>query len=176
MNVHAPVLREQHEHYKAVRAKLWGSHPAAARPAIDIRPIVQFVEPLPPAEPEWMSIEIEFDHHVLLYRKLISKLLLEYSYSMPVDKRSAKEIIIEVLEMFPGVNFRDVQGPTRTLRVVRARQVAMCELAEQRPDLSMPVIGSIFGDRDHTTVLHAIRKIKAMKAAGECLYMPSETF
>jgi chromosomal replication initiator protein len=83
---------------------------------------------------------------------------------------------MEVLEMFPGVNFREVQGPARNRKVVRARQVAMFEVAKQRPDLSTPVIGSIFGDRDHTTVLHAIHKIRAMKDAGDSLYLKSENF
>jgi chromosomal replication initiator protein len=113
---------------------------------------------------------------VLAWRSLVSKLLLEYRLSMPNEKRPAKEIILEVLEMFPGVNFREVQGPARNRNVVRARQVAMYEVSKQRPDLSSPVIGSIFGDRDHTTVLHAVSKIKAMKEAGEPLHFPNEHF
>jgi hypothetical protein len=175
MNVHVTALQEQHDSWKAARERLFGTK----KVEISTKPIIRLVEalpPPPPAEPEWMSKEVHFDDHVLAWRSLIAKLLREYIISMPMDKRSAKEIIMEVLEMFPGVNFREVQGPARNRKVVRARQVAMFEVAKQRPDLSTPVIGSIFGDRDHTTVIHAIQKIRAMKEAGDSLYLKSENF
>lgn len=175
MNMHIGTLQEQHDSWKAARERLFG----AKKVEISTKPVIHIVEalpPPPPAEPEWRSGDVHFDDHVLAWRSLIAKLLREYIVSMPMDKRSAKEIIMEVLEMFPGVNFREVQGPARNRKVVRARQVAMFEVAKQRPDLSTPVIGSIFGDRDHTTVLHAIHKIRAMKDAGDSLYLKSENF
>ncbi len=173
MNMHIGALQQQHEAWKAARQRLLGGQKPIAKP-IEDKPVIIFVEPPPPPEPLWMKEDIEFDDHVLLWRSLISKLLLEYRLSMPHEKRPAKEIILEVLDMFPGVNLREVQGPSRNRKAVRARQVAMYEVAVQRPDLSSPVIGSFFGDRDHTTVLHAIQKIKAMKEAGESLLLRDE--
>lgn len=173
MNIHVGALQQQHEAWKAARQRLLGAPRLAAKPMIEIK-TVAIVGPA--QEPEWKRSDICFDDHVLAWRSLVSKLLLEYRLSMPHEKRPAKEIILEVLEMFPGVNLREIQGPSRNRKAVRARQVAMYELATQRPDLSSPVIGSIFGDRDHTTVLHAVSKIKALKEAGECLYFQNNNF
>jgi len=47
--------------------------------------------------------------------------------------------------------------------VARPRQVAMW-LAKQITTRSLPDIGRRFGGRDHTTVLHAVRRIEALKA------------
>ena len=47
--------------------------------------------------------------------------------------------------------------------IARPRQVAMA-LAKELTQLSLPEIGSNFGGRDHTTVLHAVRKIEALVA------------
>ncbi len=58
----------------------------------------------------------------------------------------------------------EIVGPTRMAEVVRPRQIAMY-LARKMTNQSLPWIGRFFGDRDHTTVLHACRKIEAMCAA-----------
>ena len=50
----------------------------------------------------------------------------------------------------------------RTRAVARPRQVAMA-LAKELTQLSLPEIGSNFGGRDHTTVLHACRQITKLR-------------
>jgi len=50
----------------------------------------------------------------------------------------------------------------RTRNVARPRQMAMA-LAKELTQLSLPDIGEAFGGRDHTTVLHACRKIAELK-------------
>jgi len=55
----------------------------------------------------------------------------------------------------------DLLGKRRTREIAFARQVAMY-LSRELTDLSLPQIGEEFGGRDHTTVLHAIRKIEAL--------------
>lgn len=57
-----------------------------------------------------------------------------------------------------GVNVNDVVSARRTLDIIRPRQVAMY-LCKELTGLSLPQIGMQFGDRDHTTILHAVRKI-----------------
>jgi hypothetical protein len=57
-----------------------------------------------------------------------------------------------------GVSVIDIDSPRRTARVVRTRQVAMY-IAKQLTPRSFPDIGRKFGMRDHTTVLHAVRKV-----------------
>jgi chromosomal replication initiator protein len=59
----------------------------------------------------------------------------------------------------------DLFSPKRTRPIVYARQVAMY-LARELTDLSLPAIAKDFGGRDHTTVLHAHRKIKAQLAVN----------
>jgi chromosomal replication initiator protein len=50
-------------------------------------------------------------------------------------------------------------GPTRAVPLVRARQLAMY-LTRELTDLSLPAIAAAFNRRDHTTVIHAIRKVE----------------
>lgn len=74
------------------------------------------------------------------------------SPAMPVSA-----IILAVAKRF-GVSPLDITGPSRALPIVLARRAAMVEVYLTRLDLSTPKIGREFGGRDHTTVLHAIRK------------------
>ena len=52
-------------------------------------------------------------------------------------------------------------GPNRSRNLVLARQIAMY-LCRELTQLSLPKIGEEFGGRDHTTVLHAVRKIEGL--------------
>ena len=52
----------------------------------------------------------------------------------------------------------DITGHSRSRAICDARHEAMCEVRRLRPDLSSPQVGKLFGNRDHTTVLHAWRK------------------
>jgi chromosomal replication initiator protein len=62
----------------------------------------------------------------------------------------------------------DLTSARRTANVVRPRQVAMY-LAKALTVRSLPEIGRRFGGRDHTTVLHAVRKIERLIAADAVL-------
>ncbi len=57
---------------------------------------------------------------------------------------------------------KDLTSPKRTRSIARPRQMAMA-LAKELTEHSLPEIGSAFGDRDHTTVLHGCRKIKELR-------------
>lgn len=76
-------------------------------------------------------------------------------------KRSVAEIVAAVLVNFPDVTWEEIKGIRRQQRLIIPRQLCMYEVARQRPDLSLPRIGKIFGGRDHTTILHAVRKLRA---------------
>ncbi|MPZ51736.1 MAG: chromosomal replication initiator protein DnaA [Acidimicrobiia bacterium] len=58
-----------------------------------------------------------------------------------------------------GFSVDDLTGPSRRQPLVLARQIAMY-LCREHTDLSLPRIGSHFGGRDHTTVIHSIEKVK----------------
>jgi Bacterial dnaA protein helix-turn-helix len=67
-----------------------------------------------------------------------------------------------------GVSRVDLLSARRTANVVRPRQVAMY-LAKTLTLRSLPEIGQKFGNRDHTTVLHAVRKIEALRKKNKQL-------
>ena len=56
----------------------------------------------------------------------------------------------------------DIDGPHRHRDIARPRQVAMY-LCRYHTHKSLPQIGRCFGDRDHTTVVHALRTISALR-------------
>jgi len=55
----------------------------------------------------------------------------------------------------------DLHSKRRNRQITRPRQIAMC-LAKELTNLSLPDIGDAFGGRDHTTVIHACRKIEEL--------------
>ena len=63
----------------------------------------------------------------------------------------------------------DLCGTSRSRVLVNARQIAMY-LCRELTDLSLPKIGQAFGGRDHTTVMHADRKIRQLMAERRSIY------
>ena len=68
-----------------------------------------------------------------------------------------------------GITLEDLCGSSRSRVLVTARQVAMY-LCRELTDLSLPKIGQLFGGRDHTTVMHADRKIRSLMAERRSIY------
>jgi chromosomal replication initiator protein len=75
-------------------------------------------------------------------------------------KTSIEDIQRKTAEFYK-LDLRDFQSAGRARRIARPRQVAMY-LARQLTMRSLPEIGKRFGGRDHTTVLHACRRIAAL--------------
>ena len=63
----------------------------------------------------------------------------------------------------------DLTGSSRSRLLVTARQMAMY-LTRELTDLSLPKIGQTFGNRDHTTVMHADKKIRKEMAERRRTY------
>ena len=76
-------------------------------------------------------------------------------------KRVKIEDIQKLVASHYSVSRADILSSRRTAVVVKPRQVAMF-LAKTLTMRSLPEIGRRFGGRDHTTVLHAVRKIEAL--------------
>jgi len=72
-------------------------------------------------------------------------------------------IIMSVTAEYFSVTVDDLKGHSRSRVLVTARQIAMY-LCRELTELSLPRIGQIFGGKDHTTVMHAVRKISALMA------------
>ncbi len=68
-----------------------------------------------------------------------------------------------------GVTVEELCGSSRSRVLVTARQIAMY-LCRELTDLSLPKIGQAFGGRDHTTVMHADRKIRQLMAERRSLF------
>lgn len=68
-----------------------------------------------------------------------------------------------------GLTIEDLCGSSRSRVLVTARQIAMY-LCRELTDLSLPKIGQAFGGRDHTTVMHANRKIRELMAERRSIY------
>ena len=80
------------------------------------------------------------------------------------DRRiTIEEIQKKVAEHF-NIRVADMHSARRARQVARPRQVAMY-LAKQLTARSLPEIGRKFGGRDHTTVMHAVKKIEELQAS-----------
>ncbi|GAB2770921.1 hypothetical protein GCM10027091_02950 [Streptomyces daliensis] len=81
---------------------------------------------------------------------------------------TATDIMAATADYF-GLTVDDLCGSSRSRVLVTARQIAMY-LCRELTDLSLPKIGGQFGGRDHTTVMHADRKIRALMAERRSIY------
>ncbi|MEV8532258.1 chromosomal replication initiator protein DnaA [Streptomyces sp. NPDC051211] len=81
---------------------------------------------------------------------------------------TAADIMAATADYF-GLTVDDLCGSSRSRVLVTARQIAMY-LCRELTDLSLPKIGAQFGGRDHTTVMHADRKIRALMAERRSIY------
>lgn len=182
MNIHTPTseLQRQHEKHLSARNRLWGGVRPAAKTAKAVK-VVDKPKPNPRAD-------VDCSYHVELYvahKKAAAtfRTACSFSASVSVEYRpyseefalsaggevrpSMRSICLEVLKDFPDITLEDLKGPRRNRMYVRPRQLAMYEIMRQRKDASYPMVGRFFGGRDHTTVLHAVKKVAAEKARNE---------
>ncbi|MDF3290944.1 chromosomal replication initiator protein DnaA [Streptomyces silvisoli] len=85
-----------------------------------------------------------------------------------VPEITGNAIMAETAAYF-GLTVEDLCGSSRSRVLVTARQIAMY-LCRELTDLSLPKIGALFGGRDHTTVMHADRKIRALMAERRSIF------
>jgi chromosomal replication initiator protein len=95
--------------------------------------------------------------------------------SKPTPARIAADDIIELVCEHFNVRLSDVLSQRRTKNLAFPRHVAMY-LAKEMTQLTLTEIGNFFGGRDHSTVLHAINKIKGMRLKDPNLRNELERF
>ena len=78
------------------------------------------------------------------------------------NRQITVENIQKTVAEFFKLKISDMHSKRRTRNVARPRQVAMA-LAKELTQMSLPEIGEAFGNRDHTTVLHACRTIASLR-------------
>jgi chromosomal replication initiator protein len=101
-----------------------------------------------------------FAHASLLRREITLELAQECLADIlrTNDRKvSIDDIQRKVAEHY-NIRLADLIGPKRARNVARPRQIAMY-LAKQMTSRSLPEIGRRFGGRDHTTIMHGVRKI-----------------
>jgi chromosomal replication initiator protein len=79
------------------------------------------------------------------------------------DKLVTIDNIIKTVAEYYKIKVSDVLSKRRTRSIARPRQMAMA-LAKELTNNSYPEIGNSFSGRDHTTVIHAVKKIKQLRA------------
>jgi len=76
--------------------------------------------------------------------------------------------LLEIAAQITGVTVDELRAPSRRRRVAWPRHFAMALLHVGRRDLSTTQIGKIFGQRDHTTVLHALQVQMLRRTYPDC--------
>ncbi|MFN8160392.1 MAG: chromosomal replication initiator protein DnaA [Solirubrobacterales bacterium] len=99
-------------------------------------------------------------HASLLARPLDSDLVAEVAPAGPAARRSDPEPILAAVAARFALNRAELIGPGRSRTEVRARGIAAYLIRQSTP-LSLPQIGRLFGGRDHSTVLNAIRRVES---------------
>ena len=158
MNI--PTPQEQFARAKGLKAKFYPTTP----PVIQSKPKPRSVE----------LIHTTYDHcrkpnAVIVKGRVYGPfpirrdfLFVSSNVTICKEKQLAREIMREIGKRFE-VSLAEMKGDRRSVRVVEARHGAMAEIYVQCPGMSLPEIGRMFGGRDHTTVLSAIKKLGVWK-------------
>jgi chromosomal replication initiator protein len=106
---------------------------------------------------------------LVAYAQLVDKAItIDLAQSMLAEalRASARRITIDEIQKVCAAHYRidaaEMRSHRRARAVARPRQVAMY-LAKKLTPRSLPEIGRVFGGRDHSTVIHAVRTIEAMR-------------
>lgn len=84
------------------------------------------------------------------------------------DRRLSIDEIQKKVAEYYNIRLADMHSSKRVRSVARPRQIAMY-LSKEMTSLSLPEIGKKFGGRDHTTVMHALKKVEELKRADASL-------
>jgi chromosomal replication initiator protein len=137
--------------------------------------------PVPPKVMEFLAHKIASNvrelegalNRVVAHSQLIGRAItLESSQEVLHDllRASDRRITIEEIQKRVAEHFNiklaEMGSARRSRQVARPRQVAMY-LAKQLTSRSLPEIGRKFGGRDHTTVMHAVKKVEELRASDQ---------
>lgn len=134
-------LARQHENYRAVRTRLWDGRPMKPKQ------IKRFVMRMP----EWMVKQGHFDAHMNDWRRFMG---------------SKSKVHIAIRASHFGLSASDITGGSRKRNIVHARHIIAYELVKFFGK-SYPEVGRLLGGLDHTSCIHAVKKIERMLSSGE---------
>lgn len=166
------LVEELHEAHKARQARMGAIPRPVPTPALPPPPPFA-VGPTPRKRRSHLTplqrqrrakiVDMQLARVVAKADRLKAKLVaLRGSYE-PAPAISVQDIQAVVAAHF-GVSVLDINSCRRMAEIVKPRQIAMV-ISRILTPLSLPSIGHLFGGRDHTTVLHSIRKYEALMAS-----------
>jgi chromosomal replication initiator protein len=88
-------------------------------------------------------------------------------------KQVTAELIMQTVSDYYSVTLNDLVGPTRKREITVPRQIAIY-LTREMTGMSLPQIGSVFGGRDHTTVMHSCKTVEAQMISNPNLKLVVE--
>ena len=80
------------------------------------------------------------------------------------EKKISIALIQQQVSLYFNLKVSEMSSPRRSINIARPRQMAMY-LCKEITSFSYPEIGKAFGGKDHTTVMHAVKKIEALSIA-----------
>lgn len=80
------------------------------------------------------------------------------------EKKISIALIQQQVSLYFNLKVTEMSSPRRSINIARPRQIAMY-LCKEATSFSYPEIGKAFGGKDHTTVMHAVKKIEALSIA-----------
>ncbi len=147
------------ERYRLARARTFPTKPIANMVTHlrhpPVVPALMFMEPqLEPLTPE--------------------KVWADYYEWLPTAQPTDRDVCVIIQEAVDryGYPARAIKGGCRIRLLVAVRQTTMSRAYVERPELSLTQLGRWFGGKDHTTVLHAIRKAQSWRNPGFIPFAP----
>jgi chromosomal replication initiator protein len=99
----------------------------------------------------------------------LAEIVLKDIFPQDQSSQITSATIMAQTAAYFGLTMEDLCGASRSRVLVTARQIAMY-LCRELTELSLPKIGQLFGGRDHTTVMHADRKIRQLMSERRAIY------
>jgi chromosomal replication initiator protein len=99
----------------------------------------------------------------------LAEIVLKDIFPYDLGSQITSATIMAQTSAYFGLTIEDLCGASRSRVLVTARQIAMY-LCRELTELSLPKIGQQFGGRDHTTVMHADRKIRKLMSERRAIY------
>jgi chromosomal replication initiator protein len=100
--------------------------------------------------------------------ELAQQLLADLLGDSTIKPRTDEELLAEIADIL-GFDVQALKGKSRQRPLVTARQIAMYAF-RNLTELSYPSIARLFGNRDHTTVIHAVDKIQKLMSERKQIY------
>lgn len=171
------ALAAQHERWSEAKARLWKSAPVEATP--QPAPTKRVTSPFKRMERQRQldlaakairnnpDIEIVFpDIWAHVEAGYLPSALIYMTGTPPPSSMPRWKVIATEVAAKHKVRFSDMLSIRRTRAAVAARQEAFWRCREET-SMSLPQIGRMFGGRDHTTVMHGIRKYEMRREINE---------